>query len=258
MCWKVVVWSAVLMFALGAQADTPTDPDTARNCPQLITPEFTGSLEDRTQRCTLLREFSRRGLVLASYTGALVVTEMRRRFGTTVELNGQIPLPKPALDYLLREFPDTAKLVNHFKQTHYNIFFTNPERSQFFATNGRSMEAMFNYIDQSLGFDESNYLMSESGRAKVFLWHFSGNGIIELALRRTETGSAYTAYVHIFTDSRAFHAFFESALFTHLVGSLLDRILGDVVSAVQQFTEAAEDFSAAHAEFSAGLAEQLR
>ena len=195
---------------------------------------------------------------MTSYTGGLVLTEMQRRFATTVELNGELALPKPVVDYLWRELPDTAKLVNHFKQTRYNIFFTNPKRSQLFASNGRGTEAMFNFIEQSAGVEESNYLMVESGHAKILLWRFSGVGIVELSLRNSDTGSAYAAKVHIFTNSHAFHSFFESALFKYLIGSMLDRILGDIVSAVQQFAEAGEDFRTEHPAFSAGLAEALQ
>ena len=245
-----------VVITAGARADT--DSGSNEDCPELAAADLSGSVEDRAHRCALLREFSSRGLVLTSYTGGLVLTEMRRRFASTVELNGELPLPKPTVDYLLREFPDTAKLVNHFEHTRYNIFFTNPERSQFFASNGRGSEAMFNYIDQSVEFDESNYLMVESGSAKILLWRLSGNGIIELALHNNETGSAYKAKVYIFTNSHAFHTFFESALFRYLIGSMLDQILENIVSAVQQFTDAGEDFRAAHAAFSAGLAEELK
>lgn len=167
-------------------------------------------------------------------------------------------MPKPALQYLFKEFPDTAELVNFYNKTKYHVEYTNPQRSQFFATNNRSMRAIVDIVDKRETTPASNYLLFEDGEAKLLFWRFNGKTIIEINLDEFGQDTKYDIKVHIFTSSRAFHFFFESALFGYLIKSLFNRILGDIVDATQKLTKSHDVFPTGNPSFIEDLLIRLK
>lgn len=233
-------------------------PDTQAACPQLDRAAHPAPPDEFDSRCRLLDELERRGLPRHGPATANILTELGRRYSTVVELAGEAPLPTPVLDYLLQELPDTARLVNHFGDSDYEVIFTHPDRSSFFATNNRSMQADFSYIDRRDTASGSNHLLFESGKSKLLLWKFAGSALLELGLEQAEGATKYNMNIHIFSDSRGFHLFFKSALFKGLMQSMFKRILNNIVSAVRQFEVSHEVFPTENPDFARILAERLQ
>lgn len=206
-------------------------------CAELHAAGHTGSSDGFAYRCELIHQLKTRGLSMSSPMGRQILGELLRPWQTVLHLHGEAPLPKSALQYLFQESPDTARLVNFFARTDYRVVYTNPQRSQFFATNNRNMKATVDIIDRLETKPTSNYLMFENGEAKLMFWRFAGKSIVELNLKEFAQQTKYDLKIHIFTNSRTFHFFFESALFRHLMTSMLKRVLRDIVSATQQLVD---------------------
>lgn len=207
----------------------------AAPCPELGPPEQFSTPEEFEYRCKLLEELKERGLDPGAPVMPKILAEMARSYSTVIELAGDVPLPKAALDYLLQELPDTARLVNHYEHSSYRVVFLEPNRSRFFATNNRSMQAEFTYIDSRVTEPESSHWMFETGRSKILLWTFAGSALLELGFVPQQQAASYTVHLHVFTDSWPFHLFFRSALFSGLMRSMFSNILDDVVGAVRRF-----------------------
>lgn len=206
-------------------------------CAELDDTLFAGTVEEVAQRCDLIKELKGRGVVFPSLLATKILQEMSRPFATSIELTGEVPLSRSAIDFLFYELPDTARLVNHFNDTLYRVDYTQPDRSEFFATNGRKTTATFYSLDSRITDHDSNYLMFESGSAKLLFWKFKGNTIVELDYAETGEATRYLVRVYIFTDSKAYRSFFDSALFRYLLGSMFRQILRNIVSAVNQLTD---------------------
>ena len=177
-----------------------------------------------------------------SPTGRKIHGELLRPFETVLHLQGVTPLPKPALQHLFDELPDTAELVNFYTKTKYQVKYTNPQRSKFFATNNRNMRAIVDIVDKRDTTPASSYLLFEDGEARLLFWRLIGKAIIELNLDEFGKDTKYEIKVHIFTSSRAFHFFFESALFRYLIKSMFNRILDHIVDATQQLIKSKDVF----------------
>lgn len=163
---------------------------------------------------------------------------MQRPYDTLLQIRGEAALSKATLEYLFEQFPQTAELVNLYSDSDYKVVYTRPDRTQFYATNNRSMQATVDIIDRPGPGDDNNYLLFENGHAKIMFWRFSGKSVVELALTEKGDQSAYKINIYLFSSSRVFHAFFESALFSYLMRSMFKKIVGDVVDATRQFTKA--------------------
>ena len=187
-----------------------------------------------------------------------ILDELLRPYANVIEINGEIPLAKLVLDYLLQELPDTTKLVNHFKKTDYRAYFTKSDRSAFYATNGRKMHATIAYIDKIESPAHSSHLMFEDGRAKILLWRFAGKSVVEIELDERGQATNFGVRLHIFSNSRNFHLFFKSALFKSIVRSMFKRFIADIVKATHRFADAEEDYAADNPAFIEGLKRRLR
>ena len=240
-------------------ADDAADADTSDGlCVQFLNPVHAVSSDAFNTRCELIRQLRARGLSLSSPTGVKIHEEILRPFETVLHLQGETPLSKPALRYLFEEFPDTARLVNFYKKTNYDVVYTNPQRSQFFATNNRNMRATVHIIDKRETIPASNYLLFEDGEAKLLFWRFNGRSLIELNLDQFGQDTKYDINIHIFTSSRAFHFFFESALFKYLIKSMFKRILGDMVDATEQLANSNDDPPTDNPNFTEDLLSRLK
>lgn len=247
----------VLSASLIDAADSSIDATSDVLCTELLSSVHLESSDGFDYRCGLVHQLRARGLSWSSPTGREILGELSRPFQTVLHLQGETPLPKPALEYLFDEFPDTAQLVNKYSKTNYQVVYTNPQRSQFFATNNRNMRAIVDIVDACETIPSANYVLFEDGEAKLMFWRFSGKSIIELNLNTFGRNTKYDIKVHIFTSSRTFHFFFESALFRYLIKSLFNRILGDMVSATQQLVDSNDAFPTDNPNFVEDLLSRL-
>ncbi|MDJ0956439.1 MAG: hypothetical protein QNI91_06270 [Arenicellales bacterium] len=238
--------------------DTSTSVTSDGVCAEFLSPTHDESSDGFKYRCELIHQLEARGLSLSSPIGGQIHSELLRPFETVLRLQGETPLPKPALQYLFEEFPDTAQLVNFYKKTNYHVVYTNPQRSQFFATNNRNMRAMVDIIDKRETIPASSYLLFEDGNAKLLFWRFDGKSIIEINLYEFGEDTQYDIKIHVFTSSRAFHFFFKSALFKYLIKSMFNRILGDMVDATKQLIDSNDDFPTNNPNFVEDLLDRFK
>ena len=209
-----------------------------RPCPEIDVSVYKGKKEGLVYRCALLAQLKARGLVLTSSVGQQILSEMLRPYDTVIELSGKAALPKIATVYLFEEFAHTAELTNFYNGSNYQVIYTQPDHSQFFATNNRNMWATVDIIDKTESVSSNNYLLFENGQAKWVFWRFTGKSIFELTLREENDQTRYEAKIHLFTQSGVFHAFFESPLFAYLVRAMFKKIVGDIVDAAHKFNQA--------------------
>ena len=120
------------------------------------------------------------------------------------------------------------------------------------------MRATVDIIDKHESPPASNYLLLEEGEANLLFWRFNGKSIIELNLDSAGQGTKYDIKIHIFTTSRAFHFFFESALFRYLIKSMFNRILSDIVDATQQLVDSNDIFPTDNPNFIEDLISRLK
>ena len=248
----------VLSVASVPALDAHANASATSMCAELDASTYTGSAERFTYRCEFLHELKTRGLKMSDPTGTQVLAELLRPYETVLHLRGEVSIPKSALQYLFDEFPDTARLVNFYTKSNYLVVYTNSERSQFFATNNRNMEATFDIIDRRGANATTNFLLFENGQAKLVIWRFVGKSIVELNLEELGRESKYEIELHIFTSSRAFHFFFESVLFKYLMNTIFKRILGDIETATQQLAETNDSFPTINPNFIDDLLTRLR
>ena len=232
----VAIWA----LAPCVPADVPVESDTAL-CPQSGIAVHPG-VEGPERRCALWMRLIDRGLVLSSETGIQVQRELARPYATVLNLTGQASLPAAALEFLMEELPDTARMINFYKKSRYVVAYLDDGRSRFFATNNRSMQATFRQFQKLKIGGASDYLLFESGEASLLFWRFKGSAIIEFSLAPRGLKSHYDITVHIFTHSQGFHSFFESGLFRYIVGFMARGIIGDMTGAAKKLAASKDEF----------------
>ena len=266
LCRSPIDWSSTLqLHSLSSFPYSSIDAGDTSNavtsdglCAELLSQAHNESSDGFEYRCELIHQLEARGLSLSSPIGRQIHGELLRPFETVLHLQGETPLRKPALQYLFEEFPDTAQLVNFYKKTNYHVVYTNPQHTQFFATNNRNMRAMVDIVDKRETIPASSYLLFEDGNAKLLFWRFNGKSIIEINLHEFGEATQYDIKIHVFTSSRAFHFFFESALFKYLIKSMFNRILGDMVGATKQLIDSNDDFPTSNPDFVEDLLDRLK
>ena len=91
--------------------------------------------------------------------------------------------------------------------------------------------------------------MFENGEAKFLFWRFKGSAVVELGLVESGVETDFQASLHIFTDSKRFHSFFQSGIFRYIVKSVVLRIIGDIADAANSLIESEKDFSTLNPSF---------
>lgn len=261
--WLVPACGGTTLFAsvvaVGLFLTQPTfSIASAGPCPEIDALLYKGRDDGLLYRCELLERLTARGLILSSPIGQQILREFLRPHETILVLNGEAALPKPVLVYLFGEFPHTAQLINFYKKSNYQVIYTKPDRSQFFATNNRSMQATVDILDRSESVVSNNYLFFENGRAKLMFWRFTGRSIVEINLMKHQEQTAYKVTIHLFSSSGVFHAFFESPLFAYLMRSIFKKIMGDIVDSARQLAAANDTPTSLDPVFAAGLLRRLK
>ncbi len=211
-------------------------------CPVSGIPVYRKS-DEGGYRCDLAEKLHDRGVDPSSETGKVILDAFTRPYATVLEISDTVELTRSNLDYLLGELPDTARLINFYEGTRYEINYLDEDRSRFFATNKRNMSATFERFETRVLADTSSYMMFESGMAKFLFWHFKGNAIIDFDLMDLNEDTGYVLKLHLFTDSRGYHAIFNSKLFGYLMISIVRRIVGDAVSAANKLANSDGEFA---------------
>lgn len=209
---------------------------------------------DTDSRCALLLRLMDRGLDLTDDTGRQILGEFARTHATVLELDGHALLPAPALGFLLQELPDAARMINFYNNTRYQVAWLNRDRSRFFATNNRSMQANFKRFQTRTSGGISDYLLFESGKTRLLLWQLTGKTVISIHLESQGQTTRYNIRIHIFTDSPGFHSFFESGLFRYLARTIVRGIIEDMTGAANKLAESKDTLPT----LSPGFAEGLR
>jgi len=211
-------------------------------CPGTGIPVYRKS-DEGSYRCDLAEKLDDRGVDPSSETGKAILDAFTRPYATVLEISDTAELTRSNLDYLLGELPDTARLINFYEGTRYEINYLDEDRSRFFATNNRNMSATFERFETRFLADTSSYMMFESGMAKFLFWRFKGNAIIDFDLMDMNEDTGYVLKLHLFTDSRGYHAIFNSKLFGYLMISIVRRIIGDAVSAANRLANSDGEFA---------------
>lgn len=211
-------------------------------CPGTGIPVY-GNSGEGSYRCDLAKKLDDRGMDTSTETGKAILEAFKRSYATVLEISDIAKLTRSALDYLLDELPDTARLINYYEDTAYEISYLNEERSRFFATNNRNMSAIFERFETRFLPGTSSYLMFESGTAKILFWRFKGDAIIDFDLVDMNDDAGYVLKLHLFTDSKGYHAIFDSKLFEYLMISMVRRIIGDAVSAANRLANSDGEFA---------------
>ena len=248
----------VLWFYIpGAMADSSAGAGATVVCPgaRVIVP--LGD-EDPDYRCALLARLVAGGLDPGDDTGRQVLTELARPYVTVLQLTGDALLPAPALDFLLVELPDTARVINFYKNTRYEVAWLSQDRSRFMATNNRTMQATFKRFQTPTADRASDYLLFESGTARLLFWQLNGNTVVDFHLEPRERATRYSIKIHIFTDSPGFHSFFESGLFRYLARMMVQGIIGDMVESANKLAESRDTLPALSPVFVKNLQLQMR
>jgi hypothetical protein len=206
-------------------------------------------------RCALLMRLMEGGLDLGGDTGGQVLAELARPYATVLELAGDALLPGPAMGFLLEELPDTARMINFYKNTRYEVAWLTQDRSRFIATNNRTLRATFKRFNTRRAGD---YLLFESGTARLLFWQLNGNTIVDFHLEPRERATRYIIKLHIFTDSPGFHSFFESGLFRYLARTMVQEIIGDMVEAANKLAESRDTLPAMSPDFIRNLRMHVR
>ena len=157
--------------------------------------------EDPDYRCALLTRLIEGGLNLGGGIGRQVLAEIVRPHVTVLELAGDALLPGPALRFLLEELPDTARMINFYENTRYEVAWLTQDRSRFIATNNRTLQATFKRFKTRTTDGAGDYLLFESGSARLLFWQLNGATIVGLHLEPGERATRYNIKIHIFTDS---------------------------------------------------------
>jgi len=194
-------------------------------------------------RCELAQQFTDRGVDMSTGAGASVSRELGRPYATRLQLAGTAELPRASIHLLLEALPDTARLINIYEGTRYEVQYLDDAGTRFFATNNRNMSAVFTRFRTLYPDRTSRYLMFENGEAKFLFWHFKGSAVVELGLVESEEETEFQASLHIFTDSKRFHSFFQSGIFRYIVKSVVLRIIGDMADAANHLIESDREFS---------------
>jgi hypothetical protein len=256
-CWarsigKLVTAVALCLCLPGAMPDSSAGAGATVVCPEVGVVVPPGD-EDPDYRCALLTRLIEGGLNLGGGIGRQVLAEIARPYVTVFEVAGDALLPGPALRFLLEELPDTARMINFYENTRYEVAWLTQDRSRFIATNNRTLQATFKRFKTRTADGAGDYLLFESGSAKLLFWQLNGNTIVDLHLEPRKRATRYNIKIHIFTDSPGFHSFFESGLFRYLARTMVQGIIGDMVEAANKLAESRDalptlspDFASKH------------
>jgi len=209
------------------------DPDSIITCPDSGISVYVNP-EEGSYRCDLAWQFTNPNVGISAEASRGISLELSRPYATKLELTGTAQLPLAAVQVLLDELPDAARLINHYEDTRYEIRYLDDAGKRFFATNNRNMSAEFTRFDVLRSHARSRHLMFERGKAKFLLWRFKGSSIIDLGLVESGDETEFVARLHVFTDSKRYHSFFRSGLFRYFVKSVVLRIIDDLSDAANR------------------------
>ena len=99
------------------------------------------------------------------------------------------------------------------------------------------MQATFRQFLTRVDGNESDYLLFESGEARLLFWRFRGSTILEIDLIPQAQATDYQIMIHIFSDSSGYHSFFESALFKYLIRNLVFGVVDKISRSAAELSD---------------------
>ena len=186
-------------------------------------------------RCQLVNELISSGLNLNSPLGSLIEAEIVQPYGLEINIEKTTGLAKSALDHMLSDLPETARLINYYQHTSYQVAYTNRIRSRFYASNHDNLSGSYIKLGGRIDTNDSHYNYFQSGQARLLFWRLWGNTIVGIHLKhKSMSRSVFQMQIRVFTRSRVLYGILKSRLFQHLTRSMVKDFLLDIEDAVRQ------------------------
>ena len=189
--------------------------------------------------CGWVRGFARRGIHPVTQDGMEMYRYMGSKYHVMYVVGDTVPVPMPALDYLMSNVPLAAKLINSYRGTKYTAEYPNPNDSLFFkGSNGRSLSGIARQL--WIRDDHRERVYWGQGKVAVLRWKLIGNVVIEFRAWPPAQAADRTCYNLRFTmfPANSFvNTIMNMGLFKSVAIGKIQEILDDVMQASQAYAE---------------------
>jgi hypothetical protein len=197
-------------------------PDSAALGPERFTYDNTRCLEARQlQARGVGPDHPRVGYRLYRFLG------MEYRVIYNVE--DEIPISAPRLNYLLQDLPLSAKLISHYRKEPYAAQYTDEHRKSFTGTKGKRLRGEATLISGNV--DEKHLFYFGTGVAEVAWWVLKGPALMDFSYA-PKSGDAksvkYTMKVLVFPGNGLINKIMNMGLFRKIVLGKIKEVLIDI------------------------------
>lgn len=190
--------------------------------------------------CAPIKEAKARELSTHSFVGKEIYSKLGSEYRVTYESRGTLSVTQDMLSFLFDHMPFTAKLINAYRDAHYDLRYTNKMHTAFSADNGRSLSGDFFWaLNDSAGVKlGARNLFLGYGRAKVLRWQLHGTAVAFLDFYPRGNGKIdYRLSAIVFPANSILNSIMQMQVFKKVVGEKIDLIVKDVVSSAKSFAD---------------------
>lgn len=212
-------------------------PDRTGACTEQLSAPISGVELDQAY-CGWVRSFDRKGVLPTLHADASEMWQyMGTKFHVMYVVADTVPMNPQALDYMMRNIPVAAKLVNAYRGTEYTAEFPLVEDSAFFrGSNGKSLRGKARQLWEREDHRERVYY--GQGRVQILKWKLVGNLVIEFRswpLAGNPGKTCYSARFTMFPSNSLINSVMNMGMFRSVAVGKIQEVLSDVLKASQEY-----------------------
>ncbi|MGL1902001.1 MAG: hypothetical protein OCC49_07700 [Fibrobacterales bacterium] len=152
----------------------------------------------------------------------------------TYIVEGDLPISKKMLDFLLSDIPHTALLINAYQETEYDARYTTLDHKTFHGTNGGSLKGTISELADNPSKREITYF--GYGVTEVLFWSLRGTVLFFFEYQETANKEVhYALTVTVFNRSSIINGIMDLGMFRSVVNSKIEKIINHIKDSAHEY-----------------------
>lgn len=204
-------------------------PEPAGLCPPALARK---TVPFASARCQDARELAGRGISADTDLGFRVYSFLGHRHQVVYSVEGEVPISRARLDFLVRDLPLAAKLLTRFQRIPYLAEYLDATRTRFRASRGGDLSGEAELVSGST--EEGRLFYFGLGTSQFGFWKLKGRGLVHVTYAPIgPDGRRVTYRIRVVASpaNAVINALMKLGVFKSLVERRIRQVVTDITEA---------------------------
>lgn len=197
--------------------------------------------------CDEAKILTQDGIRFESAQGRMPWIQLGRKLRIEYEESGLLPLPAPAVEYLMSHLGLAVELVNLYEKSTYKLWYKNTDSLSFGASNGKSLSGGFQFLTPRKNLEHHVFygegvaalpgplkILFGGGKGEMSL---RGDALVFLDFQPRAEKTSWQMRLVVFPEDNMINKAMGMGAFRNKVSSYIQEIIGDISKAAQEYAK---------------------